>query len=278
MLKDRLYQASLSLAAFVALGATSAVVAQSDAASTGTRPLAAKSIRPMQREEIPANKAPNLYDETSDEFDYFREELGRSETSTATKKRLAQIAARKTYENPNDKPAADGSPFVDIYADIVSDGEPFEDPNDPDVIYYADEHNVLAKAATFCKRATTFLELFSASQGNGSSNGLTGSRGDMDSMPSYDMDSTGSMSGMEGPGGTKPKADKPAPESKVDDTKLIFPDPVDNPYKSELGSAVDPFDLFKADRDFKPAPAQTGGPGSMGSMSPMGSGYPMEEP
>ena len=100
----------------------------------------------------------------------------------------------------------------------------------------------------------------------------------MASMPSYDMDSTGSMSGMEGPGGTKPKADKPAPESKVDDTKLIFPDPVDNPYKSELGSAVDPFDLFKADRDFKPAPAQAGGPGSMGSMSPMGSGYPMEEP
>lgn len=278
MLKDRLYQASLSLAAFVALGATSAVVAQNDAASTGTRPLAAKSIRPMQREEIPANKAPNLYDETSDEFDYFREELGRSETSTSTKKRLAQIAARKVYDDPNDKPAADGSPFVDIYADIVSDGEPFEDPNDPDVIYYADEHNILVKAATFCKQATSILKFFSGPLGADSRDGSMGTRTEMEVMPSYDMTSTGSMSGMEGPGGAKPQADKPAPESKVDDTKIIFPDPVDNPYKSELGSAVDPFDLFKADRDFKPAPAQKGGPGSMGSMSPMGSGYPMEEP
>ncbi|MGN0930129.1 MAG: hypothetical protein ACI4NP_00235 [Thermoguttaceae bacterium] len=272
MLKDRLYQASLSLAAFVALGATSAVVAQSDAASTGTRPLAAKSIRPMQREEIPANKAPNLYDETSNEFDYFREELGRSETSTATKKRLAQIAARKVYDDPNDKPAADGSPFVDIYADIVSDGKPFEDPNDPDVIYYADEHNILAKAATFCKQATTLLKFVSGGLGTDSRDGSMGTRTEMEVMPSYDLTSTGSMSGMEGPGGTKAQADKPAPESKVDDTKIIFPDPVDNPYKSELGSAVDPFDLFKADRDFKPAPAQKGGPGSMGS------GYPMEEP
>lgn len=272
MLKDRLYQASLSLAAFVALGATSAVVAQSDAASTGTRPLAAKSIRPMQREEIPANKAPNLYDETSNEFDYFREELGRSEMSTSAKKRLAQIAARKIYENPNDKPAADGSPFVDIYADIVSDGEPFEDPNDPDVLYYGDEHNILAKAATFCKQATTLIKLFSDAQGADSRDGSMGYR-DMDSMSSYDMERSGSMGMMESPSGTKAQESKPAPESKVDDTKIIFPEALDNPYKSELGAAVDPFELFKADRDFKPAPAQKSGSGSMGSP-----GYSMDGP
>ena len=147
MFKKNLYRVCFGLAALATLGATTVLFAQDDDATKAKRPLSVRSIRPFQRSEKSTSQAPNLYDKKSDEFDYFREELGRSETSTKTKKRLQEIESRVTYADPMDKPAYDGSKFINIYDDVYVDGEPFEDPTDPDVAYSADENNILAIAA-----------------------------------------------------------------------------------------------------------------------------------
>ena len=130
MFKEKLYRVAFGFAAFAALGATTVLFAQGDDATKTKRPLSVRSIRPFQRSETPANQAPNLYDKKSDEFDYFREELGRSETSTKTKKRLQEIESRVVYADPMDKPAYDGSKFIDIYSDVYVDGQPYEEVSD----------------------------------------------------------------------------------------------------------------------------------------------------
>ena len=228
MFKEKLYRVAFGFAAFAALGATTVLFAQGDDATKTKRPLSVRSIRPFQRSETPANQAPNLYDKKSDEFDYFREELGRSETSTKTKKRLQEIESRVVYADPMDKPAYDGSKFIDIYSDVYVDGQPYEDPEDPDVKYSADENNILAIAAEALDEGTQMISLLAGV-----------SAGSANSAP-----------------------------SKFDDTKMIFPEDVESPYKAELKAIADEaFDFFKADREFKPK-------ASAPTTPDMGGGYP----
>ena len=308
MFKEKLYRVAFGFAAFAALGATTVLFAQGDDATKTKRPLSVRSIRPFQRSETPANQAPNLYDKKSDEFDYFREELGRSETSTKTKKRLQEIESRVVYADPMDKPAYDGSPFVDIYSDaeILNDGEPFEDPEDPDVKYAGDENNILAIAAAALDQGTTFLSL---ATGVSASTGASGAMNAGSGMTSIDpehpmpdmgdgriMVSVGPMpNGSQptppggGPGGAKDTAKSDAPSSSHDDTKLVFPTVSDakNPFEPKATAVADEaFDFFKADREFKPTATSAGGQGGangqpfMGSagagMPDMGGGYPAD--
>ena len=281
MFNKKLYRVCFGLAALATLGATTVLFAQDETAAQTKRPLSVRSIRPFQRSEKPANQAPNLYDKKSDEFDYFREELGRSETSSKTKKRLQEIESRVVYADPMDKPAYDGSKFVDIYADVYVDGQPFEDPNDPDVAYFADENNILAIAAQALDQGTQALSLVagvSAGSANSMNNGM-GSGSDMGStvgpphpMPNVgEMAAVGSMSSFDelsskgelnGPGAASSggkSGGKSVEPSKFDDTKMVFPEDVESPYKAEAKAIADEaFDFFKADREFKPKPKTSG--------------------
>lgn len=284
MFKEKLYRVAFGFAAFAALGATTVLFAQGDDATKTKRPLSVRSIRPFQRSETPANQAPNLYDKKSDEFDYFREELGRSETSTKTKKRLQEIESRVVYADPMDKPAYDGSKFIDIYSDVYVDGQPYEDPEDPDVKYSADENNILAIAAEALDEGTQMISLLagvSAGSANSANNGM-GYGSDMATTvgpphPMPDMGGMAPVGGMESfqqlsqsgsPNSSGGKASAPTEPSKFDDTKMIFPEDVESPYKAELKPIADEaFDFFKADREFKPK-------ASAPTTPDMGGGYP----
>lgn len=284
MFKEKLYRVAFGFAAFAALGATTVLFAQGDDATKTKRPLSVRSIRPFQRSETPANQAPNLYDKKSDEFDYFREELGRSETSTKTKKRLQEIESRVVYADPMDKPAYDGSKFIDIYSDVYVDGQPYEDPEDPDVKYFADENNILATAAEALAQGTQMISLLagvSAGSANSANNGM-GYGSDMATTvgpphPMPDMGGMAPVGGMESfqqlsqsgsASSSGGKASAPTEPSKFDDTKMIFPEDVESPYKAELKAIADEaFDFFKADREFKPK-------ASAPTTPDMGGGYP----
>lgn len=305
MLKVNLCQASMSLAlsAIVCVAGTTFGQDGSNAKSSGKKPVSVKTIRPFTRTETPANQAPDLYDASSDEFNYFREDLGRQEMSTRQRQRLEQIASRVVYDDPMDKPAADGSPFVDIYSldEVIADGAPYEGLDDPDNAYAADENNLLAKIAESCGDLTTTLQILtgatssvdnSGKTGTGASSGMmVGSGGTPFPMPEPTMAPVMMEDGrmMGGPGASGEPAAKPekkdAAPSKKDDSALIFPDgEVANPFEGKAEAAAD-FDFFKADRDFAPkdAPAQNGmtpmgfggmmGPGSMPPMmGPEGTG------
>lgn len=283
MFQKKLCRVCFGLAALATLGATTVLFAQDDDAAKTKRPLSVRSIRPFQRSEKSTSQAPNLYDKKSDEFDYFREELGRSETSTKTKKRLQEIESRVVYADPNDKPAYDGSKFVDIYADVYVDGAPFEDPTDPDVAYSADENNILAVAAEALDQGTQMISLLAgvpAGSANSMNNGM-GSGSDMATTvgPPHPMPDMGGMAPvgsmasfnemsekgeLNGPGagssssGAKSGGPAVAP-SKFDDTKMVFPEDVESPYKAEAKPIADEaFDFFKADREFNPKPKTSG--------------------
>ena len=290
MFQKKLYRVCFGLAALATLGATTVLFAQDDDAAKTKRPLSVRSIRPFQRSEKSTSQAPNLYDKKSDEFDYFREELGRSETSTKTKKRLQEIESRVVYADPNDKPAYDGSKFIDIYADVYVDDQPFEDPTDPDVAYLADENNILATAAeTFSaiSQAISMQAGVSAGSASDANNGM-GYGSDMGSSvgPPHPMPDMGGMApvgsmdsfnelsasgGLNGPGAAKSDGKSggaTVAPSKFDDTKMVFPEDVENPYKAEAkGVSDEAFDFFKADREFKPKP-RTSGSGMGSGMGP----------
>lgn len=270
----------LALTAFAALGATTDLFAQDgDVPAAKKSPLAARSIRPFMRSETPANKAPDLYDKSSDEFDYFREELGRTETSTKTKKRLQEIENRVVYADPMEAPAYDGTPFVNIYDDILVDDKPFLDPDDPDVKYAPDENNILQRAADFCALTTASISALTGVSSGSSAGGVSMGSGSEEGAPYPMPDDV--MTQLPGEGGVSmsgsgtKKADV-AP-SKNDDSNLIFPKKADNPenannpYKATYTPIADEaFDFFKADRAFKPAPPKTNSQyGSGSDMPPM---------
>ncbi len=291
MFKDKLNRVSFALAAIVATSAAAVGFAQSDDAASAKpnkRPLSVRSIRPLQRSETPANQAPNL-DKSSDEFSYFRDELGRAETSTKTKKRLQELESRVVYADPMDKPAWDGSPFVDVYADVFVDDTPFYDPEDPDEMYRQDEENILAVAIDlFSTTSKSITALTGIGATTGSANGQNGNSSMMNEplMPMPDagdgkiMVSVGPMPGG-GPGGPaesvkKDESTKSGPSAK-DDTKLIFPEDAENPFKAEAQPIDEAFDFFKADREFKATASMSkngGDKGGMSGMPDMGSAYP----
>ncbi|MBR2002565.1 MAG: hypothetical protein IJ991_00115, partial [Thermoguttaceae bacterium] len=80
-----------------------ATAPQADAAAKApkaTKALSFPGARPFFRGETPAHQAPNLYDPNSDEFNYFREDLGKTSLSTRELKRLEELASRDVYEDP----------------------------------------------------------------------------------------------------------------------------------------------------------------------------------
>lgn len=216
--------------------------------------LAVAPIRPFSRAEVSAHQAPNLYDPNSDELQYFREDLGKTSLSTREMKRLAEIASREVYEDPMDKPAADGSPFINIYdsSEVFVDDSPFVGDDDPDVLYAAEEKNALNALATSFRLGAAALALQSGSADGSQSSSPYGSSS-YGSSP-YPSGSYG------GPGSSSDAPAAPVEPSKADDTKTIFPNdekPVASPFgdKAQLDAQND-FDLFQTGRDFKPtAPA-----------------------
>ena len=114
MLKEKLFKASFAIALSAIVCAAGTAFSQDGAQTKKSGPVSTRSIRPFTRSETPANQAPDLYDAKSDEFNYFREDLGRQEISSRQKARLEQLASRVVYADPMDKPAADGSEFIDI--------------------------------------------------------------------------------------------------------------------------------------------------------------------
>ncbi len=284
---------SLALSAIVCVAGTTFGQDGSKAAASGKKPVSVKTIRPFTRNETPANQAPNLYDATSDEFNYFREDLGRQEMSTKQRQRLEQIASRVVYADPMDKPAEDGSPFVDIYSldEVIADGKAFEGLDDPDFIYSADENNLLAEIAKECDVLTTVLQIATGvgatvgEANKGMDSGYMGTPGSGPAMPMPTvtmgpvMMEGGQMSGgdieSKEPSGAKPAAKAVGPSNK-DDSALIFPgEDVTNPFASEENTeaeaAADDFDLFtKEEREWKaseaPAAPKTMGSGGYGSQ------------
>ena len=234
--------------------------------------LSTRSIRPYRTDETPANKAVNIYDDNTDDgLNYFRDELDAQGKSTREKKREAEREARVRYADPMDKPAEDGSKFVDIFdeSEVYADGEKFVDPEDPDVKYEAEENNILARADEFFQNITRTIS-FAFGVGSGSQNGnASGYGSSMQPSATMDMgmitspammDSSiapgGGISGG-GPGAPGMAAPKEAAvtPSANDDTEMLFTEKADNPFKAEFTAEEGKdFDLFKADREFKPKP------------------------
>ena len=293
MLKEKLFKASFTIALSAIVCAAGTAFSQDGAQTKKSGPVSTRSIRPFTRSETPANQAPDLYDAKSDEFNYFREDLGRQEISSRQKARLEQLASRVVYADPMDKPAADGSEFIDIYSpdEVYEDGEEFIGLDDPDVIYADDENNILAQFAEACSQGAAALTLLTG-VGPSASNGRDGQAGPGPAapigppmpMPTVTMDSGVAPGGAPGvvtttPGGPDSKggpAKKEAGPSKNDDSALLFPGgEVENPFK-ELAAAEDDFDFFKADKEFKPksvseAKQQAAGSGYMGGAGPTSS-------
>lgn len=226
--------------------------------SASTQALSFPSARPFFRGETPAHQAPDLYDPNSDEFNYFREDLGKTSLSTRELKRLDEIASREVYEDPMDKPAADGSPFINIYdsSEVFVDDAPFVGDDDPDVLYAAEEKNALNALATSFRLGAAALALQSGS--GDASNGSSSPYGSS-SYGSY-PDPSASYGSYGGPGSSSGAPAAPVEPSKADDTKIIFPNdakPVAAPFGDKVKlDAENDFDLFQTGRDFKPtAPA-----------------------
>ena len=279
MLKLNLCRASLALTLCASIGVVGTTFSQDGAKSNAKTPISSRSIRPFAREETPANRAPDLYDASSEEFEYFREELGKELKSTRQQKRLEEKASRVRYDDPMDKPAADGGPFIDIYSpdQILSDGEAFKGLDDPDYLYAEDENNFLASLAQFCETFSSVVSAttgVSASVGGDARNGMNGpgpgssdgtpypmptvSGLDPTVSPTYDPVAGGSGMGPGSSSESDAKATQKVEPSKQDDSQMLFPEAADNPYEGELEAVPEDLDFFKENRDFAPkAPAQT---------------------
>lgn len=296
MLKTNLSRAAL----LIALAAVGISFAQ-DGAKSEKAPVSVAPTSPLARPEVPANQPPNLYDESSDEFNYFRDELGKEVKSTKQRKRLEQIAKRVVYDDPMDKPADDGSPFVDVYNadEVLSDGKEFQGFDDPDFLYKDDENNFLAK---FAKGCDSLASLISQLTGVGAGDGQNRGSGSPSSpqpgpppgivMPTVSMDSGvapgGAPSGSDmaadpKDSGSGSNAKKEVAPSKFDDSKMLFPG--EDEANADLGfkgldlkyapPETSPFfEWFKADHEFEPKATAGANDGSGYSMG----GSEMEMP
>lgn len=92
------------------------------------------SIAPLSRPEIDGSLSPDLAEWGKTDIVILKDEVGKSSLSTSAQKRRKKRENRVIYANPMDRPAADGSKFVDIYSsgEVSSDGEEFFDPNEPE--------------------------------------------------------------------------------------------------------------------------------------------------
>lgn len=230
-------------------------------------------IDPTNRVEEDVVIAPDLYNRDSEVFQYFRNSLDEKVISTSERNR--QIQLKKLQErakiSPMNRPAADGSKFIDIYApaQIRNDGKAFHDLNDPDDRYAEAESGPLAKAVEQLDTAVFIIELLS-----GISNNQNG-------MPNSGP-SSGMMKSSSGMYGTTNQPEVKPEKNKKNDTNLIFEaSEGTNPFAAakvpDINADIS-FDFFKADRDFKEKPTTLNS--AMGSGMPsygMGSGMPGSE-
>lgn len=112
-------------------------------------------IRPYtERGETEVAKVPNLSDENNEEFEFFRDEIGKTSRSTAEQARLKELESRIEYKDPMDRPTKDGQKFVNIYdpGEIYVDEEPFFGADDPDDAYKEFENNPIAGSTYLLER------------------------------------------------------------------------------------------------------------------------------
>ena len=294
MLWNRFCRAALAIAACSVIAASACAQDAATDASARLRALRAPASKPFTSEEQRPAKPTALYDKNSDEMQHFREELGKTELSTKAKKRLAEIEARVVYSDPMEKPAADGSKFINIYdeSEIYADGKAFYDPDDLDVRYEKDENNILARLDLALQGIVAAMQVgfgvSSATQGGANDPSKSGSGsmgGPAMPMPTVTMDpSVAPGGGGDKPMGGDPNASGPTGSggaqtpvlpsgpSKSDDSAALFPESTfaketgDNPFLgSKEGFLEGDANLFKADLEFKPAPPANPNGGGYGS-------------
>lgn len=249
-------------------------------------------IRPYtERGEAEVAKVPNLSDENNEEFEFFRDEIGKTSRSTAEQARLKELESRIEYKDPMDRPAKDGQKFVNIYdpGAIFVDEEPFFGADDPDDAYKEFESNPITSS-------TWLLETMIVKAGGKLSpvgtpkKGKKTAPGGMTPDPGMGPDPMmGGDPGMGGePGMEGAPMDDPglggegAPEVKVtvDVTDTLFKGGKDdNPFADKKVAVPNPassLNLFADDLGFTAAPAQPA-QGTEPGMGPEG-GPPPDGP
>ncbi|MDO5552842.1 MAG: hypothetical protein Q4G68_03695 [Planctomycetia bacterium] len=207
-------------------------------------------ISPLSKEEVDATKVPNLYDENDSEFQYFRDELGKTTLSTSQQERLREQESRVKYADPMDIPAKDGSPFINIYdpSRVVKDDEPFFGLDDPDDVYRDFEAGPLNSATTLI---TMTAKKFGGGVLTGDDEKSSGSSPDSARRPSRRPSDSGMGMGMPGREG----GDQEEVANPDDDSSLLFGKTNGSPRKTDppeaSGEALDP---FEADRGFSAEP------------------------
>lgn len=230
-------------------------------------------ITPLNREEREVVESNKIYDTKVDEFQFFRDDIGKTVLSTAERKRLAEREAKVTYTDPMDKPAADGSKFVNIYdpLEVVADSKPYSGVDDPDDLYAEAEKSPLMTAGIFFNG----LAHKGNKMGKGTAGGMGGVMSDGGMMGGEDMMMGGGddmmMGGGMSPGGPgMGNAAGTSTRKTGNDTKLMFKnDKGNNPFQSFSGSQPEgSINPFKIDRDFVP-PADEKTAGESGSPDGM---------
>ncbi|MBR5627145.1 MAG: hypothetical protein IKW74_05940, partial [Thermoguttaceae bacterium] len=226
------------------------------------------AIKPLSRPESDVTAVADLYsDDPDSQFNAFRDSLGKTVLSTREQERLREKEKRVVYTDPMDRPAADGSPFIDIYGadEVYIDDNPFVGTDDPDDIYAADEKGVLTDITDAVRE--TRQGIFGMDEVQSSKKGAPGMMGGMEMpmmMPPMEMPP---MPTMMMPGMMVDPEKKVIEYSANDDTNLVFenPDMEANSFTGNLPpvKADSELDLFKDDREYSTKPASSGAGGMM---------------
>lgn len=242
-----------------------------DAKTTSNLPTVSP-ITPLSREEREVVETNKIYDTAVDEFQFFRDDIGKTVLSTVERKRLAEREAKVTYADPMDKPAADGSKFINIYdpLEVVTDSKPFSGEDDPDDLYAEAEQSPLVTTCHFLDALSYKSNKNAKGMNSGMDSGMSGGDmmggGDM-MMGGDDMMMGGGMSGNGSPAGP---GGKTGSRKIGDDTNLLYKqNSAKNPFNSFSGSQpASSINPFKIDRDFKQSLETTnsGQPGSEEGM------------
>lgn len=235
-------------------------------------------ITPLSREEREVVESNKIYDTAVDEFQFFRDDIGKTVLSTVERKRLAEREARVTYADPMDKPSADGSKFINIYdpLEVNTDSKPFSGKDDPDDLYAEAEQSPLVTTCHFLDALSFKSKNSKGGMNSGMDSNMAGSGGDMmgGDMMGGDMMGGSDMSGSGSPAGPGRKAGS---RKTGDDTNLLYNQkPASNPFNSFSGSQPESsMNPFKVDRDFKQSLETTNNSGQPGSEDGMMLSPPM---
>ncbi|MDO5580422.1 MAG: tetratricopeptide repeat protein [Planctomycetia bacterium] len=221
-------------------------------------------ISPLSKEEHDVAKIPDIGNVKSEDYKFFRDELGKTILSTSERKRIEERERRVVYTDPMQKPAADGTEFINIYDPMQRyvDTKPFVSDDDPDDLYQEAESSPLAVVS---------MLLDTKPQGKkpvaGSPNEIIGGMpGGMDGPPSP-MD----MGGMPGDPAAPGAGNLPKRTIKNETAIMFRGKDVPNSHTGDNIAIPDPskgLDLFENDRKYAP-PAKEPAPGENPDMPPM---------